>query len=373
MGWVVSNVASAAPHAMAPIVFGIATFHLTPGVNTGAAMVAAMVLAQVVGATPITAIGRRFHVEVFLRMIIGFRTAMLCILGVAVLLAAPTLVLICLAAFAGATNGAVYGLMRATLNALVAPTSLPRALGIAATANELVFVAGPVAASIIAAWSIAAALITMVLTSALPFVTLPRLAGLETMADHPSRHDLILNRAILVWLGCAVSGATAVSGVEVGAVALAVESGLNPRWAIAFTVPLCVFSVAGGVWVSVRNRRPGKRLIVLMLTSTAVGATMIFAGRSLWLTIAGTTLIGFWLAPLGTMYSLELDRLLPAARRAEGFALLRSAQAVGMICSGVLLAVAGVKSTFATSAALVALAAAAVLAGSARGRSGTHR
>jgi hypothetical protein len=73
-------------------------------------------------------------------------------------------------------------------------------------------------------------------------------------------------------------------------------------------------------------------------------------------------LIGFWLAPLGTTYSLELDRLLPVARRAEGFALLRSAQAVGTICSGVLLAVAGVTATFATSATLAVFAVVAVLA-----------
>src|SRR5262249_36525814 len=147
---------------------------------------------------------------------------------------------------------------------------------------------------------------------------------------------------------------------------LAVEHGLNPTSAFAFTVPLCVFSVAGAVWVSVRNRLPGTPLVALMLTSTAVGAIMISLGAALWLTIAGCTVVGFWLAPLGTTYSLELDRLLPVARRAEGFALLRSAQAVGTICSGVLLAVAGVKTTFATSATLVAFALLAVLTISAR-------
>jgi hypothetical protein len=211
----------------------------------------------------------------------------------------------------------------------------------------------------------------MVLISALPLVTVPRLATFGTFADDPSRHDSILNAAILVWLGCAVCGVTAVAGVEIGAVALAVENGLNPTWAIAFTVPLCVFSVAGGVWVSVRNRLPATWLIASMLTSTAVGALMISADAALWLTIAGTMVIGFWLAPLGTAYSLQLDRLLPLARRAEGFALLRSAQAVGMICSGVLLAVAGVRTTFATSATLIAVAVVALLTTSARARSGS--
>src|SRR5262249_10499769 len=203
-------------------------------------------------------------------VIIGFGAAMFCVLGIAVLLAAPTLVVICLAALAGLTNGAVFGLLRATLNALVAPSSLPRALGITATAAELVFVAGPVAASVMAAWSLGAAFITMILTSALPLVTLPRLAEVDTLAPRPSRRGRIGNAAMQVYLGCAGSGGTAVAGVETGAVALAVEHGLNPTSAFAFTVPLCVFSVAGAVWVSVRNRLPGTPLIALMLTSTAV-------------------------------------------------------------------------------------------------------
>jgi hypothetical protein len=367
--WVASNVAAVAPQSMAPIVFGLATLHLNADINTGAAMIAAMTVAQVVGAVPITAVARRFHADVFLRGIIGFRAAMFCSLGAAVLLEAPIVLLLGLAALAGLANGAIFGLLRATLNALVAPTSLPRALGIAATANEMVFVAGPVAASLIAAWSLALALITMVLTSALPLVTLPRLTARDTSAHDPSGLGRVINAAILVWLACAVSGATAVAAVEVGAVTLAVEHGLDPTWAFVFTVPLCIFSVAGGVWVSVRNRLPSAPMIVLMLTSTAVGAFLIFSGSALWLIIAGTALIGFCLAPLGTLYSLELDRLLPAPRRAEGFALLRSAQAAGMICSGLLLAVVGVKATFATSATLVALAAVGVLMPISRRRS----
>lgn len=359
--WLASNVTSVAPQSMAPIVFGVATLNLTPGMNTSAAMVAAMTFAQVLGAWPVTVAGRQFRVDSFLRTLVGFRAAMFCVLGLAIILATSALALICLAALTGLVNGAVFGLLRATLNGLVTVTVLHRALGIAATANELVAVAGPVAASLISARSISAALITMILTSALPLITLPRLPAVEVKAHHRGAHERFLSIDVLVWLGCAMSGTTAVGAVEIGAVALAVEYGLNVTWAIAFTVPLCVFSVAGGVWASVRNRMPGTPFITLMLLSTATGAAFVFAGTTVWLAIAGTVLVGFWLAPLGMLYSLKLDGLLPIGRRPEGFALLRSAQAVGMICSGVLLAIAGVKPTFATSIVLILLAASVVL------------
>lgn len=43
------------------------------------------------------------------------------------------------------------------------------------------------------------------------------------------------------------------------------------------------------------------------------------------------------MAPLATFYSLVLEQLLPVARRVEGFALLRTAQALGIVVVGLLL------------------------------------
>ena len=54
-------------------------------------------------------------------------------------------------------------------------------------------------------------------------------------------------------------------------------------------------------------------------------------------TIVGAVLIGFVLAPLGTYYSLILDRLAPPQRRPEVFALLRTANAVGVIFASAVL------------------------------------
>jgi hypothetical protein len=55
--------------------------------------------------------------------------------------------LIALAAAAGLVNGAAAGILRAVLNQFAPASGMSRALGIAATLNELTFVAAPVVAS----------------------------------------------------------------------------------------------------------------------------------------------------------------------------------------------------------------------------------
>ena len=109
----------------------------------------AMTIAQVLGAVPITRLGRRFSPIPFLRVLIGLRT--LALVGIAVLagLHAPFPLVVAGAALAGLVNGAAYGNLRAVLNHLVPAGRLPRALGVAATLNEVTFVASPVLAAVL--------------------------------------------------------------------------------------------------------------------------------------------------------------------------------------------------------------------------------
>lgn len=64
---------------------------------------------------------------------------------------------------------------------------------------------------------------------------------------------------------------------------------------------------------------------------------LIALGPTLQVAVAGTVLVGLCVAPLATFYSLVLDELLPASRRVEGFALLRTSQALGIVVVGLLL------------------------------------
>src|SRR5699024_688862 len=107
--------------------------------------------------------GRRFPPIPFLRVLIGLRT--LALVGIAVLagLGAPFPLVVAGAALAGLVNGAAYGNLRAVLNHLVPSARLPRALGVAATLNEVTFVTSPVLAAALGSISPQAAAWAMVL------------------------------------------------------------------------------------------------------------------------------------------------------------------------------------------------------------------
>ncbi len=351
--WITANLGSAIPQSMAPITFGLAT--LAHGdVNGGALMMTAMTAAQVLGAVPIAAAGRRFSVSAYARVLVAFRSLAFAGLVLAIVGDVPVPVLVVLASLAGLVNGAIFGTLRAILNGMVTSAKLPRALGITATANELVFVTGPILASTIGGMSVIAAVCIMAATSALPLVVLPRIAK-RTPAAHVRPKSVQLGA--LVWLFAAGSAGACVASVEVGALALALRHELAPSAAFYFTVPLCIGSVLGGIWVSIRNRRLHRRTIVAMMLLTVIGAVAVAWDAWLAAAIAGAVLIGLFLAPLGTSFSLSLDAVLHPARRAEGFALLQTSKAIGVILASSIIAFVSLEASLLTAAALTLLSA----------------
>lgn len=351
---------------MAPIAFGLAT--LSQGdLNGGAMMMTTMTVAQVLGAVPIAAAGRRYSVTAYVRVLAAFRTVAFVGLVLAIAGGAPLPVLVATASLAGLVNGTIFGLLRAILNDMVTANKLPRALGIVATANELVFVSGPVLASTIGGASVVAAVGIMAVTSALPLVALPRIAHrTPPAASHIPREAIRLGT--VGWLLAAASISACVASLEIGAVALALRHELAPSAAFVFTVPLCVGSVLGGVLTSIRNRRLRLRSVVAMMLLTVAG--MIAVAWDAWIgcTIAGAVVIGLCLAPLGTSFSLLIDDILPGARRAEGFALLRTSKSVGVIAASSVLAFASLAASFLVAASLALISAIVVSACARSGR-----
>lgn len=144
-----------------------------------------------------------------------------------------------------------------------------------------------------------------------------------------------------------------VAAVEIGAVSLALSFDLPPGWAFVFATVLCVGSVSGGLWVSVSNRTPDAREVSLLLAGTAAGSALILLGGHVAMSLAGAAVIGFCLPSLDTFYSLTLDRLAPAHRRAEMFAHLRTADALGLITISGLLALIGLRTAIVASFVLL--------------------
>jgi hypothetical protein len=357
--WFISSATLGVPQAAGPIAFSLVALGLTGDTSGGAAMMLAMTLAQVAGAIPIARLGRSFSLATFLRLLVVCRTVALLAIAIGAANGVPFTWLIVLAAVAGLVNGAASGYLRAVLNHLVPAARFPRALGIAATLNETTFVLAPVAASGLGSLSPSFAVFALAILGAVPALLIPG-TGSTSIDRVQGPKGSTLNLSILLWLLCAAAGGAAVAAIEIGAVALALNFGFEPTLAILFTVPLCLSSVAGGIWVSVRNRMATRRAVVAMLLVMTLGAGLAAINASVVTTIIGTVVIGSVLAPLATYYSLILDTLAPPERRAEVFALLRTANAIGVIFASAVLTVVSLSVALIVVTGLVGIAACAV-------------
>lgn len=361
--WYASSATFAVPQAAGPVAFALVALTLTGDTGGGAAMILALTLAQVIGAVPITRLGQSLPTTIFLRLLVAFRTAALGAVALLAHFAAPFIWLVACSALAGAVTGAAFGYLRAVLNELTPSEKLPRALGIAATLNEVTFVLAPVLASGLGTISPVFGVLALAALGALPALLVPTVRSAPTDDVHAPDASVI-NRVILLWLICAAAGGSTVAALEIGAVGLALQFGYAPAMAILFTVPLCVASVAGGIWVSVRNRMATRKAVLLQLAIMAVGAITVALQVSMALTVIGAILVGAVLAPLGTYYSLVLDTLAPPNKRPEVFALLRTANSVGVIvASAVMTAVSLSMALIVVSCLMVAVVMVVGLAG----------
>jgi hypothetical protein len=367
--WSISSATLAFPQAAGPIAFALIALGLTGDARGGAAMILAMTLAQVAGAIPLTRLGRNLPLATFLKLLVAVRTLALAAIALCAAYQASFTWLIVLAAVSGLVNGAAYGCLRAILNHLASAARMPRALGIAATLNETTFVLAPVAASGLGTLSPVLAVLALAAVGAVPALLIPNTGSAHFDAAHGARSS-VLSPSILLWLMCAAGGGATVAAIEIGAVALALNFGYEPALAILFTVPLCLTSVAGGVWVSVRNRMATRKAVVIQLFIMTLGSALAALNLSLVATVAATVLIGSVMAPLSTHYSLILDTLAPPHRRTEVFALLRTANAMGVIFTSAVLTVASVSVALIVVTGLMIVVTLAVAIAAARRRHG---
>lgn len=363
--WFISSATLGVPQAGGPIAFSLVALSLTGNTRGGAALMLAMMLAQVAGAIPIARLGRTLPLATVLRVLVIIRaSAFASIAGLAAHGASFTW-LIVLAAVAGSVNGAAYGYLRAVLNHLVPASRFPRALGIAATLNEATFVLAPVAASGLGTLSPAVAVLVLAVLGAVPALLVPNVGSAHIAGVHGPAGS-VLNASIILWLACAMAGGAVVASIEIGSVALALNFGYEPALAILFTVPLCLSSVTGGLWVSVRNRMATRKAVLAQLSVMSLGSALAALELSVATTVIATVVIGLVMAPLSTYYSLILDTLAPPQRRAELFALLRTANAVGVIFASATLTVVSLSVALIVVTGLILSATLAVAIASAR-------
>ncbi len=357
--WLLAYGTFSVPQAAGPIAFALLALPLTGTPRSGAAIVLAITVAQVVGAVPVARFGRNRNVVFFLKALVIVRTVALAAVAVLASVGASFSLVLLAAALAGLVNGAAFGCLRSTLNHLVEPSQMPRALGLAATLSEFTFVCAPVLASVLGAINPVLALLLLAVLGAATVILLPGMP--HARAPTPAEGDSLLAPAILLWLGCTAANSAVISSIEVGAVSLAMRYGFEPAQGFIFTVALCVASVAGGVWVSARNRIPRHSAVLAYLVVMSAGAVLLTANLSVVTTLVGAVMVGGVLAPLGTSYSLQLDALSPAHRRAEVFALSRTATSIGVILTSTTLTLTSLMVTQVVAAVMVCTATAAVV------------
>ncbi|WP_163506708.1 MFS transporter [Fodinicola acaciae] len=348
--WLTGNQLAALPPAMAPLAFSLATVTMAGGSRVGAAMVMAMTGCQVVFAVPLGRLGDRIGAGRFLRWILVLRAVVIAVLAVAIVLRTGPVVVIVIAAFGGLANGAISGALRSQLSDLVPTSRMARAVALAATANELVFVAGPVLAAVLAAAVPVLGVAVMAAASLFSAALVP-LAG----APRPrsKAHDRTpIERIFLLWMAFAVAASLAVALVEVGAVTLTLRLGLAPAYAVVFTVALCVSSVTGGALITWHGRPIRPWLVLAMIGATFAGVVAVGLAPAVWVAVVGAVLIGLCLAPLATYYSLRAEEALPVHRRAEGFSWLRTMTGLGVAIASLLISVL----PFAVAGVVVAVA-----------------
>ncbi|MRT10466.1 MFS transporter [Pantoea agglomerans] len=344
--WLIGSALLSFPQGAAPIAFSLLALSMSGDSAGGAAMMLAMTVAQVIGVLPFTRLGFRYCPVRYLRFLIMFRTLSLFSIALAAWLQLPFSVMIFLSGVAGLVIGAAQGYLRVILNHLVDAGGLPRALGLAASLNEIIFVLAPVVASVFGTISPVFSLCVIATVGMLPALLIPTLDIHDTPPAAVSRQR-VLTRPVALWLACATAVAAIVATVEIGAVALALEFKYPPAYAVIFTIPLCLASVAGGVLVSIRNRMSAPGTVLIQLIVMITGAVAVFVNHSTLTSVVGVILIGSVTAPLGTHFSLVLDSLSPPHLKAEVFALLRTAIAVGVIIASALLATGSLISSLA--------------------------
>jgi hypothetical protein len=365
--WLLAYGTFGVPQAAGPIVFALLALPLTGDAGSGAAIVLAITIAQVVGAVPVARLGREHNAVVFLRLLVVVRTVAL--VGVAGLAAAgaPFALLVAAAALGGLVNGAAFGYLRSVLNYIVVPARMPRALGMAATMGEFTFVAAPVAASMLGTIDAVMALLVLSLLGAAPALMVPRIPHARAKPPVGGHGGSMLRPAILLWLACTLANSAVVSSIEIGAVSLALNYGYAPEMGFIFTVALCLASVAGGVWVSVRNRTPRRAVVLGYMALMSAGAILAALQVSVVATVVGAVAVGCCMAPLSTYYSLMLDALAAPHQKAELFSVARTANALGIIVTSTSLTLTSLAVTQALAAAAIVLAAGVVAVATARG------
>lgn len=315
------------PQAMVPLAYTTAASALTGSAATGALLVAAEAVAEVLCAVPNGRMLDRLGVSRGARfLLVGRGLAYLGMLA-GLLLHLPTVMLVVLAALPGALGGGIGSGFRALLSSVVGALLLNRALAINAMATDGIIVLGPLVVAGLILLAQSAPLLAMTTASLLAVALVP--SARHSGSVNSSAGDTSLIRLLLGWVCAAFALGHVTSTIEVAALPLVERLGAGPGGASVLVAVFALASILGSL-VYVRINASGAALMAsVLLLVMATGSLLVGIGSSWPIALAGATLIGPCVGPLLTIYTVRAELMIPATRRAEGFAILSTVQGLG--------------------------------------------
>lgn len=327
---------------------------------------AAYVIAQAVAAPQIAKLVDRYGQARIMRPAIAVSMAALAGLSVAAFRHAPVWLLVILAALVGLTMGSIGSLVRTRWNAVVVtPQELHTAYSLESVLDEVVFIVGPVLATILAASVHPLAGIAVALVAALVggYVFLAQTASEPAVSgrvtDAVERRSLLRMPEMAMLIVVFVCMGSIFGANDVSTVAFAEEAGQK---AMAGPILACFAggSLVGGLFFGSRNWRTSMwRLFAVGIALLAAGVSLFFFTTSLQMLAGVMVVVGLVIAPTLVTGNALVQAIVPARRLTEGLTWIGTALGVGVAIGS---AVAGpiIDSTGAHAGFLVATASGAV-------------
>lgn len=256
---------------------------------------------------------------------------------VAASLRAPSAWLYVLAAVAGATSGSFGSLVRARWNHVLGddPRRIHTAYSLESAFDELVFVVGPVAATLLAT-SVAPGAGLVVPVVALVVGGLAFLAQRRTEPPPAPRHEPRARGTVLRLPGVAVIIAVFVAigaifgATDVATVAFAEESGRKELAGVILAV-FALGSLISGLLYGARHwLSPLHLRFTVGVVALALGVCVFFLAQTLWVLAGAMFVAGFAIAPSIVNGNALVAALVPPGRLTEGLTWVGTGLSIGV-------------------------------------------
>jgi MFS family permease len=302
---------------MAPLAFAVLATETTGSYRLGGLMMSVFVVAELISAGPAGRLLDRVGVARGMRVLLVLTAGAL--LGMVFF--SPMFVVP-----AGVFGGGLSGGFRALLTGVVGEDAVDRAVAVDSMILEVVVVGGPLVVALLTPFGGVAPVAGMAASYLIAALFVPTASATPRSSGHRGR------LGITSWLVSMFAFGHLLSTIEVASLPLAQRLGGGAGIAVVVVAVLTGASLLGAAlyaWLGPRMTLDRRLRATLFLSCMATGGVLVAFGGSWPVLLAGLVTVGICTGPLNASVSVHLQRMLPADRRAEGFALMFTAQAAG--------------------------------------------